>query len=131
MGVFNYGGGRVSGDLASVSFNQIRVADSEAGYSEAPFTDLTIGEGLQAGYGVATAATGDDNYFFLGLGDDVGVVNVTLSGFVSRVSGEPFVQNSFGVSGDAGFLAPLGLNGGVGVYVNTNSLTSVVDRVFH
>ena len=35
-GLFNYGGLRVSGDVASVSLSQIRMADTRSGYSEAP-----------------------------------------------------------------------------------------------
>ena len=128
-GVFNYGGVRVSGGVASVSLNQIRMADRRTGYSEDPFTDLTIGEGLQGGVGYASFTGGGNETFLFGVvGGDVGVISVGVSGFVPHASGDSILHNSIGINGDAGI--PY-LGGGVGVYLNTDSLTSCVDNGFH
>jgi RHS repeat-associated protein len=128
-GLFNYGGVRVSGGVASVSVNQIRIADSRTGYSEGPFTDLTFGEAIQGGVGYATfTGGGSETFLFAGAGGDVGVVKAGVSLFASHGSGDSVLHNSFGINGDAGI--PY-LGGGVGVYVNTDSLTSCVDHGFH
>jgi len=128
-GVFNYGGLRLSGDVASVGLYQIRGADTRSGYSEGPFTDITIGEGVQAGYGYATYPGGENEHFlFGGVGGDVGVVAAGVSLYGSHVSGDSWRRNQFGINGDAGFLV---FGAGVGAGVNTDSLTSCVDHNFH
>ena len=125
-GVFNYGGLRVSGDVASVSVSQIRMADTRSGYSEAPFADISFGEGLTGGYGQAVFSSGgNEHFFFGGVGGDVGVTKASVSVFGSHVSGSSIFQNSVGLNGDAGFLA---FAGGVGVYANADSVTSCIDH---
>jgi hypothetical protein len=41
-GVYNYGGLQVTGDVASVSVSQMRVADSGAGYLQGPFAEFGL-----------------------------------------------------------------------------------------
>jgi hypothetical protein len=128
-GLFNYGGLRLSMGEASISFNQIRVADSRTGYSEGPFTDLTIGEGLQGGYGQAQFPGGETEHFlFGGVGGDLVLTKVGVSLFGSRIGGDSLLHNSIGINGDAGFSV---LGAGVGAYLNTDSLTSCVDHNLH
>jgi RHS repeat-associated protein len=125
-GVFNYGGFRLSGAVASVSVSQIRMADTRSGYSEAPFADISFGEVLMGGYGQAFFGSGENEHFlFGGVGGDVGITKASLSLFGSHVSGTSILQNSIGLNGDAGFSV---LAGGVGVYLNTDSLTSCIDH---
>jgi RHS repeat-associated protein len=125
-GLFNYGGFRVSGDVASVSVSQIRMADTRSGYSEAPFTDISFGEELMGGYGQAVFSSGENEHFlFGGVGGDVGITKASVSLFGSHTTGSSILQNSIGLNGDAGFLA---FAGGVGVYVNIDSLTSCADH---
>ena len=103
--------------------------DTRTGYSEGPFTDITIGEGLQGGYGYATYPSGEDEHFlFLGVGGDVGVVAAGASLYGSHVTGDSWLRNQIGINGDAGF-GPFGA--GVGAGLNTDSLTSCVDNNFH
>jgi RHS repeat-associated protein len=132
-GLFNYGPGfRAAAGPVSVSVNpKIRIADSRSGYSEGPFTDLTVGPaaGPQGGVGYATfKGGGSETFLFGGLGFKTGVAQTSVSLFGSHVAGDPLFQNSFGLNGDLGISRT---GGGVGAYLNTDSLTSCVDHNFH
>ena len=116
----------MSGDVESVSLSQIRMADTRSGHSEAPFADISFGEALMGGHGQAVFSSGGNEHFlFGGVGGDVGITKASVSVFGSHVSGSSIFQNSIGLNGDAGFLP---FAGGVGVYVNTDSLTSCQDH---
>jgi hypothetical protein len=132
-GLFNYGPGfRAGAGPVTVSVNpNIRIADSRSGYSEGPFTDLTVGPtvGPQGGVGYATfRGGGSETFLFGGLGFKTGVAQTSVSLFGSHVAGDPLLQNSFGINGDLGISRT---GGGVGAYLNTDSLTSCVDHNFH
>jgi hypothetical protein len=81
---------------------------------------------VQGGYGYSPFPGGENEHFlFGGVGGDTGVTKVSVSGFVSHTSGDSVLHNSIGKIGDAGFSV---FDGGVGVYVNTDSLTSCIDH---
>jgi RHS repeat-associated protein len=129
-GVFNYYGPRLSGDVASVGVYHIQSADSRTGYGEGTFTDITVGEILQGGYGYASYdhSDGDEHFGFGGLGGDIGILSLGGSAYGSHVAGDSFLHNQIGINLDAGLP---GLGGGVGIGINTDSLTSCVDNNFH
>ena len=127
-GLFNYGPGlRASGGVGSASINpNIRLADTRSGYSEGPFTDLTIGEAVQGGLGYATfTGGGTETFLFGGAGFDVWIFKTSVSGFVSHASGDSFLHFSVGINGDAGFSRS---GGGAGAYLNFDSATSCYDH---
>ena len=130
-GAFAYGGGRASGGLASVGMYGIGAWDSRTGTSKGGFTDITVGEGIQAGYGFAAYGDGAKEHFgFLGLGADAVIGKASFALYGSHVEGDGFLRNQFGINVDVGVGDP-GLGGGVGIGVNTDSLTSCVDHNLH
>ena len=128
-GGFAYGGARVSGGVASVGLYRIEAFDTRTGHSGGPFTDITIGEGIQGGYGYATYSGGESEHFlFGGVGGDAGIASAGVSLYGSHVSGDSILHNQIGINGDLGI--PL-VGAGVGLGVNTDSLTSCYDHHLH
>jgi hypothetical protein len=120
-GLYNYGGLELSGAVASVSLSQIRVADSRYGYLEGPFAEIGFGEGVVGGYGQAQFGKDTEHFGFLGLGGDVGVTKANAAIFATNT-------RSFGINGEAK-IGPL--KGGVGAYVNIDSVTSCIEHGGH
>jgi hypothetical protein len=116
-GVYNYGGLQVTGDVASVSVSQMRVADSGAGYLQGPFAEFGAGEGIVGGVGQATFNTGNETFLFGGVGGEIGTTGANLTAFGTSTG-------SFGLN-LGGEFGPF--EGGVGIYQNITSLTSCVD----
>jgi RHS repeat-associated protein len=132
-GGFLYGGGRVSGGVASVGLYRIESFDTRTGHSGGPFTDITVGEGVQGGYGYATYSGGESEHFlFGGIGADVGIASAGVSLYGSHVEGDSILHNQIGINGDLGVGLPfLGVGAGLGLGINTDSLTSCYDNNFH
>jgi hypothetical protein len=106
--------------------------DSRSGVSKGLFTDITVGEGIQGGYGYAVYTDKSTEHFlFGGVGEDVIVQKASVSLYGSHVSGDSLFHNQIGINIDAGVGGPVGLGGGFGLGVNTDSLTSCVDHRFH
>jgi hypothetical protein len=106
-------------------------ADTRTGLSEGKFTDITVGEGVQGGYGYAAYNDGAKEHFgFLWLGADAIAGKAAISLYRSHVEGDGFSRNQFGINVDVGF-GDLGVGGGVGIGINTDSITSCVDHNFH
>jgi RHS repeat-associated protein len=126
-GAFAYGGVRVSGGVASVSVNPGFVGiDSDSGKHSGTFTDITVGEAVQGGYGYATfKGGGAEHFLFGGVGGDVGVAKGSVTGFVSRTEGAPLTSFSRGLNLDLG----LGRSGGgIGIYENFEALGTCYAR---
>jgi len=55
----------------------------------------------------------------------------TAALYGSHVTGDSWMRNQFGFNVDGGVGGLIGLGGGLGLGVNTDSLTSCVDHHFH
>lgn len=75
---------------------------------------------------------GDSEHFvFGGLGADIGIASAGVSFYGSHVSGDSIFHNQIGINGDLGAGLPFfGAAAGLGLGVNTDSLTSCVDHNF-
>jgi RHS repeat-associated protein len=116
-GAFVYGGVRTSTGVASVSVNPKMLGiDSNSGTYSGTFTDITVGEAVQGGYGYATfKGGGAEHFLFGGVGGDILVAKGSVSGFSSRTEGTPLTSFSRGINLDLS----LGRSGGgVGLYEN-------------
>jgi hypothetical protein len=128
-GAFDYYGGRVSGSVASVGVYKINAADTRDGVSHGVFTDITVGEAVQGGYGYASYRGGSTEHFLFG-GVGGNFFGFGLSGglYGSHIAGDSIFRNQIGINGDVG--VP-GVAAGGGAGMNTDSLTSCADNNFH
>jgi RHS repeat-associated protein len=114
-GVFNYAGANVGPPAATAAVAKWQQADTQTGYSEGIFSEISTGEGITAGYGSQGPVGGQqEQYLFFGVGGRTGILNGNFSEFGSD-------SGSFGISleGSTGRAV-----GGVGAYVNVTSFTS-------
>lgn len=114
-GVFNYAGANVGPPSATVAVAKWQQADTQTGYSEGIFSEISTGEGITGGYGSQGPLGGQqEQYLFFGLGGRLGIVNGNFSEFGSD-------SGSLGIAleGSTGRAV-----GGVGTYLNLTSFTS-------
>jgi RHS repeat-associated protein len=125
-GGFFYGGGRGSGGVAAVGFYGIKAWDSRSGASNGLFGDITIGEGVQGGYGYAVYKDGSAEHFlFASAGVDLLGLKVGIGQYGSHVEGQSWIQNQTGINIDIG---TEGGGVGFGFGPNIDTLTSCFDH---
>jgi RHS repeat-associated protein len=125
-GGFVYGGGRGSGGVTAVGVYGIKAWDSRLGTSKGLFGDITVGEGVQGGYGYAAYKDGSAEHFlFGGVGVDLLGLKVGISQYGSHVEGESSIQNQTGINVDIG---TEGGGVGFGFGPNIDTVTSCFDH---